>query len=191
MTPPASTSIAAYGPVTTVRGKTKQALLLNVDCKKSAADQIDWDNVDVNGIEQLCVVPDAGTRQAGGHWFQPGTAHNKGLELQVVCLLPRRLRHRRTVVLFARVRSCSVAPAGKRPARRAFLPSAFSVLVVLVVGMRGEAVRPLPMPDAGGVDRDVGISMEPGKRSRTARDRDPACRAVEDDVAECGAAVAS
>jgi hypothetical protein len=56
MTPPASTSIAAYGPVTTAGGKTKQALLLNVDCKKSAADQIDWDNVDVNGIEQLCIV---------------------------------------------------------------------------------------------------------------------------------------
>lgn len=48
--------IAADGPVTTVGGKTKEALVINADCKKAAADQIDWGNVDVNGIEQLCVV---------------------------------------------------------------------------------------------------------------------------------------
>jgi hypothetical protein len=48
--------IAAWGPVTTVGGKTKEALVLNIDCTRAAADQIDWDNVDVSGMKTLCEV---------------------------------------------------------------------------------------------------------------------------------------
>jgi len=88
--------------------------------------------------------------------------------------------------------SCArrVVPAEEKARSADLFPSSFGVLVVF----RREAVRPVPVPDVGPVDRDDrddGVGVEPGKRSRAARERDPARRGVEDHVAQRGTAVAS
>lgn len=49
-----SVLLVAWGKVTTVGGKEQAAPILRVRCTRSAADQIDWGNVDVDGIKALC-----------------------------------------------------------------------------------------------------------------------------------------
>lgn len=46
--------LVAWGQVTTVGGKNRTAPVLRVRCARSAADQIDWGNVDVGGMKALC-----------------------------------------------------------------------------------------------------------------------------------------
>jgi hypothetical protein len=52
----ASVFISVSGQVTTVGGKTKLDTILNAECDRAANSQIDWDNIDVDGLEQLCTV---------------------------------------------------------------------------------------------------------------------------------------
>lgn len=47
-------TILVRGPVTTVGGKTKVAPVLKVTCTRAAANQINWDAVDVDGMSALC-----------------------------------------------------------------------------------------------------------------------------------------
>ena len=70
---------------------------------------------------------------------------------------------------------CEQAPGARRGHR---VYSHLRALVVFAVAARGEAVRPVPVPDAVCVDRDLDVSLEPGERSRAARERDPARRGV-------------
>lgn len=46
--------IRVDGPVTTVGGKTKVAPILDVTCTRAAADLINWNRVDVDGMSALC-----------------------------------------------------------------------------------------------------------------------------------------
>lgn len=47
-------TINASGEVTTVGGKKEVAKLVQVACTRSANRQIDWDNIDMDGIHALC-----------------------------------------------------------------------------------------------------------------------------------------
>jgi hypothetical protein len=42
------------GPVTSVGGKSSSGDLFSLACTQQAANQIDWDNVGVSGLKQLC-----------------------------------------------------------------------------------------------------------------------------------------
>lgn len=42
------------GDVVSVGGKESVEPILKVSCDRQAADQIDWDNVDLDGIKTLC-----------------------------------------------------------------------------------------------------------------------------------------
>lgn len=46
--------VNVYGKVTSVGGKESVALIASLTCDRSAARQIDWDNVDVDGLKLLC-----------------------------------------------------------------------------------------------------------------------------------------
>lgn len=46
--------IVAYGPVTSVGGKTSTQKTASVRCTKAANQQINWDAIDMNGIHALC-----------------------------------------------------------------------------------------------------------------------------------------
>jgi hypothetical protein len=46
--------VAVSGPATTVGGKTSNTPLFNLACDRSANAQIDWSNVSVSGLKQLC-----------------------------------------------------------------------------------------------------------------------------------------
>jgi hypothetical protein len=54
MKPYKSVKIIAYGPVTSIGGKTSTAKTASVRCTQAANKQIDWDNIDMNGIHALC-----------------------------------------------------------------------------------------------------------------------------------------
>jgi hypothetical protein len=47
-------TINAYGDVTTVGGKSQVAKVLTESCSHSANAQIDWDNINMDGIHALC-----------------------------------------------------------------------------------------------------------------------------------------
>lgn len=47
-------TILVEGPVTTVGGKSKVAPILDVTCTRAAANQINWNVVDVDGMRALC-----------------------------------------------------------------------------------------------------------------------------------------
>lgn len=48
-------TIDVMGPTTSVGGKSGLDTLFSLSCDRSAADQIDWDNVDGHGLRTLCV----------------------------------------------------------------------------------------------------------------------------------------
>lgn len=50
------------GPTTSVGGKTSVSDLFSLACTRQAANQIDWDNVGVSGLKQLCTY----SAQVGG-----------------------------------------------------------------------------------------------------------------------------
>lgn len=47
-------TITIRGPITTVGGKSRIEPVLETTCTRAAANQIDWSQVDVDGIETLC-----------------------------------------------------------------------------------------------------------------------------------------
>ena len=47
-------TIEVVGPVTSVGGKSSNGPLWTLACDRSAASQIDWDNVDAKGMRSLC-----------------------------------------------------------------------------------------------------------------------------------------
>lgn len=49
-----SGTITVSGPATSVGGKTTNSPLFTLTCDRSAAAQIDWDNVGVQGLKTLC-----------------------------------------------------------------------------------------------------------------------------------------
>ena len=54
--PVRSIFISITGPIRTVGGKIKYDVIINADCSRAAAKQIDWKNIDTAGFEQLCKV---------------------------------------------------------------------------------------------------------------------------------------
>lgn len=46
--------ITVSGPTTTAGGKDQTSKLFTLECDRSAAEQIDWDNVSGKGMRQLC-----------------------------------------------------------------------------------------------------------------------------------------
>jgi hypothetical protein len=49
-----SGTITVSGPVNTLGGKTETSIYYTLTCDRSAASQIDWNNVDGNGLRKLC-----------------------------------------------------------------------------------------------------------------------------------------
>lgn len=49
-----SVTVTVQGPVTSTGGKSSTAKLFSLYCTRGSANQIDWDNVTVNGLKQLC-----------------------------------------------------------------------------------------------------------------------------------------
>lgn len=47
-------TIRIRGPITTVGGKTRTEQVMITTCTRAAANQIDWNSIDVEGIETLC-----------------------------------------------------------------------------------------------------------------------------------------
>jgi hypothetical protein len=46
--------VTPWGETTSVGGQKEQSALLNLTCDRAAADQIDWSNVDEEGLKTLC-----------------------------------------------------------------------------------------------------------------------------------------
>src|SRR4029453_15078205 len=86
--------------------------------------------------------------------------------------------------------SCRLRAAGPTPGLRAGKRGAFGFAPSLAVGS-GEAVGPVPVPQASRVERDDGVRVEAGELTGPARERHSTLerREVEPDVAERGAPV--